>query len=61
MITFRDSAFQVWIWSEEKFLNRKYMIEEMYMRWLEGEDVKIDKTKDPFWDPVEDIYLGRYV
>ncbi|KAK2159394.1 hypothetical protein LSH36_154g12000 [Paralvinella palmiformis] len=49
---------KVWIWSEEKFLNRKYMIEEMYMRWLEGEDVKIDKTKDPFWDPVEDIYLG---
>ncbi|XP_076815632.1 kinesin-like protein KIF28 [Clavelina lepadiformis] len=51
---------QVWIWSKSKFINRRYMIEELYMKhqddptWM----VELSEDLDPFWDPVEDIYLG---
>ena len=31
----------VWIWSRKKFLNRKYVMQEMYDNFQEGEE----------WDP----------
>ncbi|KAF7254251.1 Kinesin-like protein KIF28P [Varanus komodoensis] len=49
---------QVWIWSKPKFINRKFLMEELYQRFLDGEDVHVDKENDPFWDPVEIIHLG---
>ncbi|XP_076100625.1 kinesin-like protein KIF28 isoform X4 [Mytilus galloprovincialis] len=49
---------KVWIWSKSKFLHRKDLMDEMYVRWIDGENVIVKRDKDPFWDPVEDIFLG---
>ena len=35
-------------------------MDDMYVRWLDGENIHVPREKDPFWDPVEDIFLGRY-
>lgn len=50
--------FQVWIWSKAKFINRKFLMEEFYQRFLDGEDSHVAQEDDPFWDPVEVIHLG---
>uniref|UniRef100_A0A3P8RZ87 Si:rp71-84d9.1 n=1 Tax=Amphiprion percula TaxID=161767 RepID=A0A3P8RZ87_AMPPE len=42
---------QVWVWSKAKFVNRKFLMEEVYQHH-QAED------KDPFWDPVEPLLLG---
>eukprot|EP00079_Xenopus_tropicalis_P035706 XP_017949477.1 PREDICTED: kinesin-like protein KIF28P [Xenopus tropicalis] len=49
---------QVWIWSKSKFINRKFLMEELYQRYLDGGDISLDRESDPFWDPVEVIHLG---
>ncbi|XP_078314013.1 kinesin-like protein KIF28 isoform X2 [Crassostrea virginica] len=49
---------KVWIWSKEKFLHRKDLMEEMYCKYMDGETLPLGRDKDPFWDPVEDIFLG---
>uniref|UniRef100_A0A670ZBJ6 Kinesin-like protein 6 n=1 Tax=Pseudonaja textilis TaxID=8673 RepID=A0A670ZBJ6_PSETE len=49
---------QVWIWSKPKFINRKFIMEELYQQFLNGEEVQVNKESDPFWDPVEAIHLG---
>ncbi len=40
-------------------MNRKYLMMDLYHRWLEGETIDVDKNKDPYWDPLDDIFLGR--
>jgi hypothetical protein len=35
-------------------------MDELYLKWLDGDNVITTRDKDPFWDPVEDIFLGRY-
>uniref|UniRef100_K7FDE2 Kinesin-like protein 6 n=1 Tax=Pelodiscus sinensis TaxID=13735 RepID=K7FDE2_PELSI len=49
---------QVWVWSKAKFINRKFLMEELYQNFLDGADVNVDQDSDPFWDPVEVIHLG---
>uniref|UniRef100_I3NAF4 Kinesin-like protein n=1 Tax=Ictidomys tridecemlineatus TaxID=43179 RepID=I3NAF4_ICTTR len=49
---------EVWIWSKAKFINRKFLMEELYQRFLDGEDSHVTQEDDPFWDPVEVIHLG---
>ncbi|XP_047561462.1 LOW QUALITY PROTEIN: kinesin-like protein KIF28P [Lutra lutra] len=49
---------EVWIWSKAKFINRKFLMEELYQRFLEGEDSHVAQEDDPFWDPVEAVHLG---
>uniref|UniRef100_A0A673SVA5 Kinesin-like protein n=1 Tax=Suricata suricatta TaxID=37032 RepID=A0A673SVA5_SURSU len=49
---------EVWIWSKAKFINRKFLMEELYQRFLDGEDSHVAQEDDPFWDPVEVIHLG---
>ncbi|XP_059877220.1 LOW QUALITY PROTEIN: kinesin-like protein KIF28P [Delphinus delphis] len=49
---------QVWIWSKAKFINRKFLMEELYQRFLDGEDSHVAQEDDPFWDPAEVIHLG---
>lgn len=33
-------------------------MEELYQRFLEGEDSHVAQEDDPFWDPVEAVHLG---
>ncbi|XP_074844513.1 kinesin-like protein KIF28 [Carettochelys insculpta] len=49
---------QVWVWSKAKFINRKFLMEELYQKFFDEEDVNVDQDSDPFWDPVEVIHLG---
>ena len=56
-VTDRTTLF-VWLWSKAKFINRKYLMQELYELWIDGETIETDQHKDPFWDPPEDIFLG---
>ncbi|XP_021574398.1 kinesin-like protein KIF28P [Carlito syrichta] len=49
---------EVWIWSKTKFINRKFLMEELYQHFLDGEDSHVAQEDDPFWDPVEVVHLG---
>ncbi|XP_030580685.1 kinesin-like protein KIF28P [Archocentrus centrarchus] len=59
---------QVWMWSKAKFINRKFLMEEVYQQHLaeQSGDSRVDgqspvalpRDKDPFWDPVEPLLLG---
>ncbi|XP_006871345.1 PREDICTED: kinesin-like protein KIF28P [Chrysochloris asiatica] len=49
---------EVWIWSKAKFINRKFLMEELYQCFLNGGDSHVAQEVDPFWDPAEVVYLG---
>uniref|UniRef100_A0A8D2FNL0 Kinesin-like protein n=1 Tax=Theropithecus gelada TaxID=9565 RepID=A0A8D2FNL0_THEGE len=49
---------KVWIWSKAKFINRKFLMEELYQRFLDGDNSPVAQEDDPFWDPVEVVHLG---
>ncbi|CAO2638620.1 Kinesin-like protein KIF28P [Lemmus lemmus] len=54
----KPRTHEVWIWSKAKFINRKFLMEELYQHFLESEDSQVAQEDDPFWDPVEVIHLG---
>ncbi|KAK7815295.1 hypothetical protein U0070_019139 [Myodes glareolus] len=54
----KPRTHEVWIWSKAKFINRKFLMEELYQRFLESEDSQVAQEDDPFWDPVEVVHLG---
>ncbi len=37
-----------WIWDKNKFINRKYMMQEQYQNYINGDDVPISKVKAVF-------------
>ncbi|XP_076461788.1 kinesin-like protein KIF28 [Babylonia areolata] len=44
-----------------KFINRKYLMQEMYQNFMEGDkDWDVPKEKDPFWEPADstDVQIG---
>ncbi|XP_067901805.1 kinesin-like protein KIF28 [Heterodontus francisci] len=49
---------QVWVWSRAKFVNRKFIMEDIYQRFVDGEVISVDRESDPFWDPIEAVHLG---
>ncbi|XP_061671253.1 kinesin-like protein KIF28P [Syngnathoides biaculeatus] len=49
---------QVWMWSKAKFVNRKFLMEEIYQRHRDERCSALPRDKDPFWDPVEPLLLG---
>ncbi|XP_051867225.1 kinesin-like protein KIF28 [Pristis pectinata] len=50
--------YEVWAWSKAKFVNRKFIMEDMYQRFVDGENISVDRENDPFWDPIEAVHLG---
>lgn len=49
----------VWLWDRGKFLNRRFLMQDLYQRSMDGEDLsKIPKEEDPFWEPPEDVLIG---
>ncbi|XP_068925231.1 kinesin-like protein KIF28 [Petaurus breviceps papuanus] len=56
-VTNRETQ-EVWMWSKAKFINRKYLMEEIYQHFLDGEDIHVAQEDDPFWDPLEAVHLG---
>ncbi|XP_076835241.1 kinesin-like protein KIF28 [Brachyhypopomus gauderio] len=53
---------QVWVWSKAKFINRKFLMEELYQQQAVGgagaDTPPLPREKDPFWDPLEPLHLG---
>lgn len=48
-----------WVWTRTKFFNRKYVMQEMYENYAEGEDWKVSQDKDPFEeDPNAETHIG---
>ncbi|XP_071958666.1 kinesin-like protein KIF28 [Antedon mediterranea] len=48
-----------WVWGRGKFINRRYLIQELYQRFIDGEDVSdVKDNDDPFWEPPEDVLIG---
>ena len=49
----------IWLWDHGKFTNRRYLIQDLYQRVQDGEDIsKLKHQDDPFWEPPEDIMIG---
>ena len=34
-----------WLWDKNKFINRKYIMQEMYQNYTEGDELNVDKVK----------------
>ncbi|OWF38390.1 Kinesin-like protein KLP6 [Mizuhopecten yessoensis] len=49
---------KIWMWSCDKFLHRKDLMDDLYSQFIDDSSLNVPKEKDPFWDPVEDIFLG---
>lgn len=46
-------------WSKEKFLNRLYLMREMYQNFEQHEDWEVPLEKDPFYeDPSTECFIG---
>ncbi|KAF8570426.1 hypothetical protein P879_03451 [Paragonimus westermani] len=60
MVRMRDlTTNAVWLWGREKFLGRRFLMQEMYQHYLnKGQDVNIPKEEDPYWEVLEDRLLG---
>ncbi|PVD36027.1 hypothetical protein C0Q70_02997 [Pomacea canaliculata] len=43
-----------WVWSRQKFLNRKYIMQEMFQNFQEKESWDLPPEKDPFLDDIEE-------
>uniref|UniRef100_A0A8C9V7K7 Kinesin-like protein n=1 Tax=Scleropages formosus TaxID=113540 RepID=A0A8C9V7K7_SCLFO len=57
-----EETKQVWVWSKAKFVNRKFLMEELYQQQVaEGAGsgwAPPPRDRDPFWDPLEPLHLG---
>ncbi|XP_078377646.1 kinesin-like protein KIF28 [Oculina patagonica] len=49
-----------WIWDRNKFVNRTYLMKEMFQNYFEGEeDWNVPEEKDPFWEPDDaEVFIG---
>jgi len=50
----------LWLWERDKFVNRRYMMQEMYQQYLDEDETwkTVEKDQDPFWDAPEDYAIG---
>lgn len=50
----------VWLWDKGKLMNRKFLMQDLYQKYLEGEEyvLHLRKEEDPFWEPPEDLFVG---
>ncbi|XP_061187944.1 kinesin-like protein KIF28P [Saccostrea echinata] len=49
-----------WLWDRNKFINRKFLMQEMYQNYVEGaDDWDVPKEKDPFWEDADvEVLIG---
>uniref|UniRef100_A0A7M5U6V4 Kinesin-like protein 6 n=2 Tax=Clytia hemisphaerica TaxID=252671 RepID=A0A7M5U6V4_9CNID len=50
-----------WLWDKNKFINRKFIMQEIYQNFVDGDpDWDVEKEKDPFWEPTDtDVLIGK--
>ncbi|XP_033639651.1 kinesin-like protein KIF28P [Asterias rubens] len=48
------------LWDRNKFLNRKYLMQEMYQNFVDGDkDWDLEQDIDPFWEPPDsEVMIG---
>ena len=47
------------MWDSNTFINRKFLMQEMYQNYVANEDWDLPKEKDPFWeDPNIPVHIG---
>lgn len=57
MKSLKDDA--EWIWDRNKFLNRKFLMQEMYQNYIEGDEWDLPEERDPFWEPYDaEVQIG---
>ncbi|XP_052248408.1 kinesin-like protein KIF28P [Dreissena polymorpha] len=50
----QDGSGNDWLWDRNKFINRKYIMQEMYANFVDGdENWDLPQEKDPFWEPAD--------
>ena len=44
----------IWLWDRGKLMNRRFVMQEQYQKYLEGDDniLHLKKEEDPYWEPV---------
>jgi hypothetical protein len=42
-----------WLWSRSTFLNRKYIMQEMYQHFNNEDEWERPQEEDPFWEPIQ--------
>ncbi|XP_056000812.1 kinesin-like protein KIF28P isoform X2 [Ostrea edulis] len=49
-----------WLWDRNKFINRKFLMQEMYQNYVEGaDDWDVSREKDPFWEDADiEVLIG---
>ena len=48
-----------WMWPRTKFINRKYLMQEMYQNFEEGEEWELPDERDPFTElDTADVMIG---
>ena len=49
-----------WLWERGKFMNRRYLMQDMYQRHLDGDETLKDMPddEDAFWDPPSEVLIG---
>ncbi|XP_022096097.1 kinesin-like protein KIF28P isoform X3 [Acanthaster planci] len=61
MVKMKDLLNQnSWLWERGKFINRRYVVQDLYQRYIDGDEdvLKLPKEEDPFWEPPEDVLIG---
>lgn len=49
-----DGSGNDWLWDRNKFINRKFLMQEMYQNYVEGDpNWDVPQDKDPFWEPAD--------
>eukprot|EP00794_Sanderia_malayensis_P003504 gene3504-4004_t len=48
-----------WLWDKNKFINRKFIMQEMYQNYSDDDEWQVEEEKDPFWEPADaDVMIG---
>lgn len=61
MVKVINTATQMeWLWEKDKFVNRVYLMRELYEKYLEGslDPAVFGSERDPFSDPNEPMHVG---
>ena len=48
-----------WLWPKNKFVNRKFLMQEMYENFEEGEEWQLPDERDPFTEAADtEVMIG---
>ncbi|CAH8572507.1 unnamed protein product [Schistosoma turkestanicum] len=49
---------QMCLWEREKFMTRRFLMQDMYQKSLNNQLEDYLQESDPFWEPLEDLFIG---